>query len=433
MTISHLYPNSKPSLVLNFARAKKLDSRISFERGTTATRMNPQGILETVGIGNPRFEHIYDPPSNSTTCVGLLLEDTGTNLLTFSEQFDNASWTKTNTSIGIGSATAPNGLTTAYSVTDNTTNGIHTVGKSFSATQTTTISCSCFARSGIGSTGFAVGLTLSGPLTSAAQVVVDLDTGVGITSLYGTNYVTFIQPYPNGWYRVGFAATATSTATATFTISMVKKSGSTGIFTYVGAGSTILVFGAQAEVAPAPSSYIPSGASSGIRSGDLAYIDLNSLPSWFNSSQGTLVFEHTPVGFSTTTSAGFPAIGFAATSGASTYAIQYWFDRSGNRNSAYLVRNNGVDISGINYFAPSGSTAFPAAKVGFAYTSNLFTLARNGSIVGTGAGTTVPSVGSLMIGNNTKNISANINASIAHIHYYPSALDSVYLQNLTKK
>lgn len=432
MAISTFFPKVQPSLTLNFARSKKLDPRIAFSRASTGTRLNQFGIIETVGINNPRFDHSYSA-TGGITCQGLLIENTATNLLLFSEQFDHPLWTKTNLSVGIGSAIAPNGLTTAYSLTDNTTSGVHTVGQALTVTQTTTISYSCFARAGLGSTGFAIGLTLSGgSFTNPAQIVVDLDTGVGITSLYTAGiYTSFIQPYPNKWYRIGLAATAVSTAVAGFTISMVQKSGSTGILTYVGAGSTILIWGAQAEISPAPTSYIRSDASSGIRSGDLAYIDLNPYPSWYNPLQGSLLFQHGFVGFSTTTSAGYPAVGFASTNGQSPYANQYFFDRSGNRTSVYLVRNNGTDISNINYFAPT-APGFSAAKVGFAYTSNLFNLVRNGASIGVGIGSTVPPAGSLLIGNNGKDITSNINSTIAVMSYYPVALSTSQLQNLTR-
>jgi hypothetical protein len=429
MSISTFYSSVQPSLLLNFARSKKLDPRITFSRASTGTRFNQYGILETVAANSPRFDHTYSP-TTGITCQGLLIEDTRTNLLTFSEQFNNAIWTKSNLTVGIGSATAPNGLTTAYSLTDNATNATHTITQTFTPTVATTYSFSCFARSGVGSTGFAVGLTLSG-LGLVGQVIVDLDTGVGITSLYlANNYTTFIQPYPNGWYRVGLAATAINAALTSSTISIVKKSGSTGILTYVGTGSTILIYGAQLEVGPAPSSYIQSVASSGIRSGDLAYIDLNPKPTWFNASQGSLVFQHGSVGFSTTTAAGFPAIGFARTDGNSGYSIQYFFNRSGVGTSRYLIQNNNNNIGIITYQATS--PAFPAAKVGFAYTSNSFRLIRNGLSVGTAIGTTVPSVGSLMIGNSGKDITSTINSTIAVMSYYPVALSTSQLQNLTR-
>jgi hypothetical protein len=431
MPISHLYPNSNPSIRLNFAKAKKLDPRITFSRNSTGTVLNSQGYVETVGIDAPRFDHSYDRVSNSVVSLGLLIEDAKVNLFTFSDQFSNAAWTKTNTTIGANSLISPpTGIGSVLSIIDNTTNAAHTISRSVSSTLTNTYSFSCFARSGINSTGYAIQLTstISG---LSQKLVFDLDNGVAISSYTSGIYTSFIQPYPNGWYRVGYAATATSTTASSFTIGIALKSGAGITTNYVGSGGSICVWGAQLETSPIPSSYIQSDASSGIRSGDIAYMDLGQ-SSWFNSTQGSLVFEHRPVGFSTTTLAGYPAIGFANTAGSSTYAFQYFFDRSANKTSQYLARNNGLDISTINYFATTYSE-FPAAKVGFAYTSNLFTLARNGSVVGTGAGTTVPSVATLLIGNNAKVDSQTINSTISYIHYYPQALTSTQLQNLTKR
>ena len=43
------------------------------------------------------------------------------NLLTFGKEFDNAAWTKTNSTVTANSTTAPDGTLTADTITDNTT------------------------------------------------------------------------------------------------------------------------------------------------------------------------------------------------------------------------------------------------------------------------------------------------------------------------
>ena len=63
--------NGPAQLNLNFARNEVLDPRITFSRTSNATRVNAQGLIE------------YAPH----------------NLLTYSENFDNAVWTKSNVRI----------------------------------------------------------------------------------------------------------------------------------------------------------------------------------------------------------------------------------------------------------------------------------------------------------------------------------------------
>ena len=66
-----------PSLDLNFAGTKTLDSRVTFTRASTGTFVGSNGVLQTASTDVPRFDH------NPTTgeSLGLLVEEARTNLL----------------------------------------------------------------------------------------------------------------------------------------------------------------------------------------------------------------------------------------------------------------------------------------------------------------------------------------------------------------
>ena len=74
------YPNQRPSLDLNFAATKKLDSRITYTRSGRASFINEHGLLEIVSSNVPRFDH--DPVTRE--CKGLLIEAQRTNIITYS-------------------------------------------------------------------------------------------------------------------------------------------------------------------------------------------------------------------------------------------------------------------------------------------------------------------------------------------------------------
>jgi hypothetical protein len=78
------YPNIDPSLSLDFANTKALDPRITFARASTA-----------------RF---YDGRSTAKAEENLLIR---------SQEFDDAAWAKTNTTVTANNAVAPDGTTTA--------------------------------------------------------------------------------------------------------------------------------------------------------------------------------------------------------------------------------------------------------------------------------------------------------------------------------
>jgi len=64
----------------------------SFERDSIATRVNKEGLIEVVGRDIPRIDY-----TDSTEGV-LLLENSSTNLATYSQDFSDSSWNKVNSS-----------------------------------------------------------------------------------------------------------------------------------------------------------------------------------------------------------------------------------------------------------------------------------------------------------------------------------------------
>ena len=106
------YPNFRPTLDLNFAAVKKLDSRITYYRTGPASYINEFGKVVLVGDNIPRFDH--DPTTRESK--GLLVEESKTNLIPNS--FDKGTW-----SAGSGGATltrnagtAPDGTETATKI-----------------------------------------------------------------------------------------------------------------------------------------------------------------------------------------------------------------------------------------------------------------------------------------------------------------------------
>ena len=81
------YPTIRPRLILDFAKSKQLDPRITFSRSSTGTYVDG-GVVKSAANNVARFEG-----------DGFLIEEARTNNLTYSEQFDNAGWTKARTTI----------------------------------------------------------------------------------------------------------------------------------------------------------------------------------------------------------------------------------------------------------------------------------------------------------------------------------------------
>ena len=106
------YPTIKPSLNLNFARSRSLDPRITFTRASTATYVGRDGLIKTAGEDEARFDH--DP--DTLESLGLLLEESRTNLITYSQDFTNIVWQSANNRATCDNTTGiddPSGGTTA--------------------------------------------------------------------------------------------------------------------------------------------------------------------------------------------------------------------------------------------------------------------------------------------------------------------------------
>ena len=87
-----------PSKFFNFADGTNvLSPSINFSRTTNATVTNSAGLIT------------YAPH----------------NLLSYSEQFDNAAWGKTNITVTANSINSPNNTITADSIVEDTSTGIH--------------------------------------------------------------------------------------------------------------------------------------------------------------------------------------------------------------------------------------------------------------------------------------------------------------------
>ena len=252
----------------------------NFSRNTVATRINKDGLIETVASGVSRLNYpLIDGVVNG--CPSHLLEPSRINRVPFSEDINNSAWSKLNITVSPNSIISPSGLLNADLITENTVNGQHRVIDVLTLTSGVAHTISAFIKPN-GSKFARLRLENAAIGSGQINVFFDLENGV-VSSGNGS-----IEEYPNGWYRLkGFGTTSGAT-----NVIYVALANADGAVSYQGDGvSGAYVWGVQAEQGSYPTSYIPNyGTAAGVtRSSDTANGAGDA--STFNDSEGVLMAE----------------------------------------------------------------------------------------------------------------------------------------------
>ena len=233
-----------------------------FSRGSAATRINPEGLIETITSGQSRLNY---PLVNGVVkgCPHYLLEPSRTNQLSYSEQFDNASWINNGVTINANQVVSPDGALTADLLT-GVSGGFGVV--KFGTWTATNKVASCFAKAG--STNI---FKIANVSSSNRYVLFDLSNG--IVSEESTGWTGSIENFGNGWYR---CTAISNSETGTFSLGVTAAS------------ESIYIWGAQLE-SDYKTSYIPTTTTTFTRSAETANGAGDA--STFNDSEGVLMVE----------------------------------------------------------------------------------------------------------------------------------------------
>jgi hypothetical protein len=415
MSIQQNFPAITPSLSLNFARSKKLDPRITFTRTSSATRINETGLVEVVPANAPRFDHSYDPVSGSVRSLGLLVEESRTNLLLRSEEFDNVAWSKLQASITANTIVAPDGTLTGDKLVEDTTpTSTHEVDQgSISFVSGTVYTFSVYAKAAERSSLRLAFLSTAFGTPVSYNYNLSAGTFALITS--GTSNSASIQLIGDGWYRCSITAQATSTISASVKILLVSG---TVTAVYTGDGTSgIYIWGAQLEAGAFPTSYIPTTGSTVTRTADNARIIGSNFSDFYNPSEGTFNIKYNrsllPIG---------PILGQNIST--SSVLNGYLINQSGTGN---VIITNADGLTNITVGTSSGGKS----SVAFYYSPTGHSGCLNGNSVIESLVPPTRTPVSLLFGRNPNN-NNNLNGHISQLTYYPTRLSNQVLQTLTK-
>lgn len=287
-----------------------------------------------------------------STCPRLLLEPQRTNLVTYSEQFNNAAWTKFNATVTANTSVSPDGYTNADTIVISSSGYILQSFPSYSAVSGQKIATSIFAKNQTN------GFLAFGGATPA-----------------GTDVYT-IDNYGNGWYRHSVVRTFTVTTTGTVQY----------IIATVG---THIIWGAQVEGSNSsyPTSYIPTLAATATRGADAC--SKTGISSLIGQTEGTLFYD-----------------GFYGNEINEVYVFLQKESSSGVDDSIYIQQSSGAIALNVysgatqqTFIIGSSPTLGQRIKIAAGYKANDFVLYVNGVQIGTDNSGAVPTCGALQLGS----------------------------------
>ena len=232
-------------------------SGLTFTRASVGYAQTSAGVLQQFASGVPRI-----------TDKGLLIKGARTNLATYSNDWTDVSWSKSNVTVTAAAAVAPDGTTTAVKLAA-TTGVSTTIVKNCGAVAATAAAYSIYVKKGSGATD--ANKFILRNLTTATILVngtINYDTGAWTTT---TGNAALVSALGGGWYRITLYATSGITSGDSIQIyTCFTGSAET-------AGEYAYVWGAQLEAAAFPSSYIPTTSASATRAADVASIAVSGI------------------------------------------------------------------------------------------------------------------------------------------------------------
>jgi hypothetical protein len=391
-----------------FAWGVQLEQRSSvtaYTATTTAAITNYIPALQTAAAGVARFEH--NPVTGES--LGLEIEEQRTNLTNYSEQFDNAYWTKTNLSIEANSIVAPDGTLTGEKISPTTTSGVHKVARTISTSTGVAHTATIYAKQG----GYSR-IQISEPGWTGAVALFDTSSGTVVSS--GSGGTGTITSVGNGWYRCSLSLTSGGTSIF-FEVNVISGTNTS----FAGDGfSGVYIWGAQLEAGGFATSYIPTVASQVTRSADAASMTGTNFSSWYRNEEGMLYGE-AQIANLLSNNRGIAQLD----NGSNDNHIRIAYS---NADGGFL---SGFRLNAGTAFRPSTLTGTANAPIKLSITYKTADIASsiNAGTVGTSTQQFPMSLTTLRIGSLQGGF--ELNGTIKKLAYYPKRLTNAELQGLT--
>jgi len=387
------------------------DNRILFQTGSGTTvgsiSIDNVSVKEVIsGLDLPRLDY------SDSSCPSLLLEPQSTNLIEYSEDFNNSDWTEFNSTVTSNSIISPDGTLNATKLTEDTSNSTHRIYDTIIVSGTgVAYTQSVFAKSG--GNGRYLRMFRGSPTYNYAAF--NLDNGT-VAESGGSNLISAkVEEYPNGWYKCSSTFTTQFSSIASYY--GIQDGGSDS---YTGDGtSSIYIWGAQLEEQSYPTSYIPTNGAIATRLADVCTDAGNDQV--INSSEGVLYAEIAALADDSE----IDGISISDGTGTNRVVIFKW---SASNTMRVRVTSGGTNTLNQSFTVPD-ITSFK--KIAIKYKLNDFAIWLNGSEVFTDTSGAVPSGLNVLAFSSVGSGGADFYGNVKDLRVYNTALTDAELEELT--
>jgi hypothetical protein len=387
--------------------SKTFSQIITFTRASTATYFDSAGVLQSAAIDVPRFD--YDPAT--LAAQGFLIEETRTNLLLYSAEFNNgAIWIPFTATITADAAVSPDGTTTADKLVPNSGATGAYVAQNVSATAGVVYTYSFFLKA-------AEYDSVRTPGNGTAFIAnAEFNASTGVATLISGTATIGMTSVGNGWYRCFITETAATTS----------SSGKQLRYPLTGDGTSgVYIWGAQIEAGSFPTSYIPTTSTALTRAADVASV--NTLSPWYNASQSTIYAEWTNI--AATMPTGSTQIVFRIGDGTGNNFLALFQTQGASSKASQNQFSGGVNPGRIDAGGAYSNTTVKAAS---AFAASDRALSANGGVAVTSATGAMPVTSIRMSFGVDDSLSVGfLNGYLRRVTYYPVRLSNAELVSLT--
>lgn len=353
--------------------------------------------------------------------LGFLIEQQSTNLLTYSSDYTQSAWIKgsqPNVGIAANAIVAPDGSVTGTKLYDSNTASANRFIYQYPLLTAQQYTMSVYAKAAEYS-------YLNINCSTGTNVGCYFNLSSGTVGPTASGFTASMVSVGDGWYRC--SVTFTGTAANWYIEIDNSPTNNSGYYPHTGVvNSGIYIWGAQLEASAFPTSYIPTVASQVTRAADAASMTGVNFSSWFNTGQGTFAAEAVSTGAllgSVSTSYGI----YSVSSGTYVNSMNGFINVNGGVQRFYC--DTTVNANAASTFLYTGAVR----KNAFSYKSGSYSAYFDSVTVNPSPNnfSFIPAVSTLFIGNLYTPGSFILNGTIKRLTYYPKALTSAELQEMT--